>query len=98
MTNIRGLQNCLTNVAQILDVAKQEWSAESVWTDWDQSVRDHITTILTTLNDGGYHMVHSSWKEPLSEIVELSRNAGRGADEALDAIRDVASTLLLKLS
>ena len=37
--------NLLTNIAQILDVVKQEW-AES-WSAWDQEQRDAITKFLT---------------------------------------------------
>ena len=40
--NVVGL---LTNLAQILDIVKQEW-AES-WSAWDQEQRDAITRFLT---------------------------------------------------
>jgi hypothetical protein len=36
----------LTNVAGILDVIKQEWSATNSWSDYDQSVRNGITELL----------------------------------------------------
>lgn len=39
----------LTDITQILDVVRQEWSAENSWSEWDQSVRDRITAFL--LND-----------------------------------------------
>jgi hypothetical protein len=32
--------NIITNACQIIDVTKAEWSETSVWSDWDQSVRD----------------------------------------------------------
>ena len=35
----------LSDVAQILDVVKIEWSAENSWSEWDQSVRDRITEV-----------------------------------------------------
>jgi hypothetical protein len=39
----------LTNICQILDVVKWEWSAENSWSKWDQSVRDEISRILRKL-------------------------------------------------
>ena len=45
-----GIGNTLTNVTQILDVVRQEWSAQGCWSEWDQSVRDDITAILSTIN------------------------------------------------
>lgn len=43
----RGL---LSDVAQILDVVKIEWSAENSWSEWNQSVRDRITEIAKRLD------------------------------------------------
>jgi hypothetical protein len=41
--------NLLTDIAQLLDRAKQEWAAEGAWTEWDQSVRDRITGAIVKL-------------------------------------------------
>lgn len=43
------IYECLSCCAQILDVVKHEWSAESAWSEWDQSVRDKITASLAIL-------------------------------------------------
>jgi hypothetical protein len=36
----------LTNLTQILDVVKREWTAGGQWSDWDQQQRDKITDWL----------------------------------------------------
>lgn len=41
------ITNLLTNIAQILDVVKQEWG--EAWSSWDQEQRDAISTMLYTL-------------------------------------------------
>lgn len=46
MGNNNDIINLLTNCAQIMDRAKQEWLPEGAWTEWDQSVRDGITAAL----------------------------------------------------
>jgi len=46
---IIACQRTLTNVCQIIDVVKIEWSAENAWSEWDQSVRDDITACLSAL-------------------------------------------------
>lgn len=46
MTSKAGLAQLLNDCASIIDVVKQEWAAESCWSEWDQSVRDRITAHL----------------------------------------------------
>lgn len=38
----------LGNLAQIIDVVRQEWAAENNWSDWDAEQRRGITAWLTT--------------------------------------------------
>jgi hypothetical protein len=45
----KEMMHLLCNVAQILDVVKTEWSAESCWSEWDQSVRDGVTQQMLAL-------------------------------------------------
>jgi len=42
---LTGCADLLTNIAQILDVIKQEWGY--AWSAWDQGQRDEITRWLT---------------------------------------------------
>ena len=42
----------MTDAAQILDVIKGEWGES--WSDWDQGVRDRISTWLREHYEGRY--------------------------------------------
>jgi hypothetical protein len=56
--NTMALINCLTNCAQIIDRAKQEWQSDGAWSEWDQSVRDDITKNLKLLYGPGRIVPH----------------------------------------
>lgn len=45
----RDYVSLLTDVSQMLDVVKVEWSEDKSWSEWDQEVRDRITKHLRWL-------------------------------------------------
>jgi len=47
ITKQRELANLFTGCANLLDIIKQEWGPS--WSEWDQSIRDGITTQLKAI-------------------------------------------------
>lgn len=71
----------MTDVAQILDVVRREWSEVGQWSDWDQSVRDKITTWLTANTT-------ASAAAPSTEP-----DTGRGLREAREVIAELVAAM-----
>jgi hypothetical protein len=46
------LIDLLTNIAQILDVVKQEWGTENCWSEWDEEQRLGIIRVLRNYHGG----------------------------------------------
>jgi hypothetical protein len=48
--DLPSLRCFLSNVAQLIDTIKVEWTACGAWSEWDQSVRDDLTRHLQALH------------------------------------------------